>query len=195
MSVRRRRHQREEIMQRGGGVKAEKQRHQEPRHVHPEDEDEQRHERHPAEFASALGEDHAENGAPAQRFAAFAPPADFVEADRRERAEQREPGRQRIVEIAPSERRREQDDGRSAEGINAAEKQAELRCGLEVAQAIRQRFDDVADLDRSHGRVRPRQPNDLAGHSKMVGHGLPPRSDCGVAVAIAQPRSGRWRPI
>ena len=91
------------------------------------------------------------------RLPGLAAAAQFIEADRDKRADQRKAGGQRIGQIDHAERGQAEQDHDAAAGIERAEHEPIKRHGLEIAQALPQRFRNVSGLDPPHHRI------DLAG--------------------------------
>ena len=174
------------------GVEPEKQRDQQPHLVHPDHEDEQRDEGHPADLAARShgGPDRHER----DRLPRLAPAAHLVEPDRDERADQRKAGGERIGEIDHAEGGQAEQDRDAAGGIERAEGQPVERHRLKIAQALPQRLRDVgrpqcaAPPDRPCRKSMPSIPpfsfgvlrqGGAAGVLISVNCALGPRLPCG----------------
>ena len=86
----------------------------------------------------------------------LAPAADFVKADRHERADQRKAGSERIGQIDHAERGQAEQDHDAARGVERAEREPIERHRLEIAQPLPQRLGDIgAVIRRTTGSILP----------------------------------------
>ncbi len=93
----------------GRNVQAVEHQEHEDREIDPDDEREDRDQRHPAEILARARPDGAEHPAPAQRLVAFERARDFVCAGRDERHDQRETHGERIADPGQAQRQEQRD--------------------------------------------------------------------------------------